>query len=135
MSLIELAREMGKEIQASEEYKKLHAAKEAADADTELQDLIGKFNMKRFELNSAMSEENKDDAKIAKLNEELKEAYNAAMSNTNMQVITAAQNEMDSMMQQVTNILMMCVNGEDPETCDPNPHSCGGSCATCSGCH
>ena len=34
----------------------------------------------------------------------------------------------------INTILVMCVNGEDPDTCDPAP-SCTGSCSTCGGCH
>ena len=75
MSIIDLARQMGKEIQASEEYKELHDAKEANDNDAELQDSIGKFNLKRIELSTAMSAEKKDDAKIADIDRELKAVY------------------------------------------------------------
>ena len=67
MALTDLARQMGKEIQASEEYKNLNAAKEANDNDAELQDLIGKFNLKRIEINTAMSAEKKDEEKLAAL--------------------------------------------------------------------
>ncbi len=133
MALTDLARQMGKEIQASEEYKNLNAAKEANDNDAELQDLIGKFNLKRIEINTAMSAEKKDEEKLAALDAELKKIYGEVMSNEHMAAFNVAKQAMDAMMNEVTTILMMCVNGEDPDTC--NPHSCGGSCATCGGCH
>ena len=46
MKLIEMAREMGKEIQESAEYKRLREAQTACDNDSALQDGIGKFNLK-----------------------------------------------------------------------------------------
>ena len=133
MALTDLARQMGKEIQASEEYKNLNAAKEANDNDAELQDLIGKFNLKRIEINTAMFAEKRDEEKLAALDAELKKIYGEVMSNEHMAAFNTAKQAMDAMMNEVTTILMMCVNGEDPDTC--NPHSCGGSCATCGGCH
>ena len=135
MDLIELARQMGKEIQASEEYKALEAAKAANDADEELQDSIGKFNLKRIELNSAMSAEKKDDDKIARIDHELKAVYQSIMQNPHMIAFNQAKQAMDGMMNEVTTILMLCVNGADPDTCSAEQAGCGGSCATCGGCH
>lgn len=132
--IVRLAREMGKKIQAGPEYARLSAAKEANDNDKELQDMIGKFNMKRIELNTALSKEQKDNDRLNALNEELKVLYQEVMSNKNMAEYNEAKNDVDMMMNQVNAILVMSVNGEDPETCNPAP-SCGGSCSSCSGCH
>ncbi len=134
MNLIKQAREMGKMIQASEEYKRLQAAKEKNDNDTELQDLIGQFNLKRMELNNQLAKPDKDDEKLEKLNHEMRDLYQKVMTNQNMAEYEQAKNEMDMLMNQVNTILVMCVNGEDPDTCDPAP-SCTGSCSTCGGCH
>lgn len=134
MDLIKQAREMGKMIQASEEYKRLQAAKEKNDNDTELQDLIGQFNLKRMELNNQLAKSDKDDEKLDKLNHEMRDLYQKVMTNQNMNEYEQAKNEMDMLMNQVNTILVMCVNGEDPDTCDPAP-SCTGSCSTCGGCH
>ncbi len=134
MDLIKQAREMGKMIQASEEYKRLQAAKEKNDNDTELQDLIGQFNLKRMELNNQLAKSDKDDEKLEKLNHEMRDLYQKVMTNQNMAEYEQAKNEMDMLMNQVNTILVMCVNGEDPDTCDPAP-SCTGSCSTCGGCH
>ena len=134
MDLIKQAREMGKMIQASEEYKRLQAAKEKNDNDTELQDLIGQFNLNRMDLNNQLAKSDKDDEKLEKLNHEMRDLYQKVMTNQNMAEYEQAKNEMDMLMNQVNTILVMCVNGEDPDTCDPAP-SCTGSCSTCGGCH
>lgn len=136
MKIIEMARQMGKEIQASDEYKALYNAKEANDNDSQLQELIEKFNLKRVELNVAMSSEEKDEEKISKCNTELQDLYNSVMSNENMVAFNKANSDLNDMMNQITTILMKSVNGEDPETCAAvEEHSCGGSCSSCSGCH
>ena len=134
MNLIKQAREMGKMIQASEEYKRLQAAKEKNDNDAELQDLIGQFNLKRMELNNQLAKSDKDDEKLEKLNHEMRDLYQKIMTNQNMAEYEQAKNEMDMLMNQVNTILVMCVNAEAPDTCDPAP-SCTGSCSTCGGCH
>ena len=46
MDIIEKARELGRLIQEEDSYKKLQDAQKNADADMELQRLIGEFNLK-----------------------------------------------------------------------------------------
>ena len=134
MDLIKQAREMGKAIQASEEYAKLQAAQALNDNDEGLQDLIGRFNLKRMELNNLLAADEKDEEKVNKANADLRQLYQDVMNNPNMVAYNEARNAMDALMNQVTSILSMCVNGEDPDTCEP-ASGCTGSCSTCGGCH
>lgn len=134
MDLILKAREMGKGIQASEQYKNFVAARQANDDDQELQELINNFNLLKVKLNTIIGEEGKDEEKVKALNEELKAAYQTIMSNENMNNFNNARQSLDSMMNDINAILKMCVNGEDPDTC-VLPESCGGSCSSCAGCH
>lgn len=55
MDIIEKARELGRLIQEEESYKKLQDAQKSADADMELQRLIGEFNLKRMSINNEAS--------------------------------------------------------------------------------
>ena len=60
------------------------------------------------------------------------------MANENMQKYKAARKAVDDMMNYLTQILAMCVQGEDPATCDPaaaHEHNCSGECSSCGGCH
>lgn len=52
MDIIEKARELGKLIQQEESYIALQKAQADADADMDLQNLIGDFNMKRMSINT-----------------------------------------------------------------------------------
>ena len=88
-----------------------------------------------MEMNQEMQKEEKDEKKLQALNEELQKIYTDVMGNPNMMEYNIAKQEMDEMMQKVNAILMMCVNGEDPDTCEIPDHNCTGSCATCGGCH
>ncbi len=59
------------------------------------------------------------------------------MLNENMRKYEEAKNEVDSMMNHVIQLLTLCVNGDDPETCEvkeADDGACGGNCASCGGC-
>ena len=81
MDVIEKARELGKLIQETEEYQKLMEMEAKNEADTELTDMIGQFQMKRLKLNQLMQQEEKDDAAIHEADQDLKEMYEAIMRN------------------------------------------------------
>ena len=134
MDIIAMARELGKAIQQDERYKRIDAAKKANDADSVLQDLIVKFNMKRSELSTEMAQENKDPEKLNALDKELKELYSEVMANENMVEFNAAKVEVDTMMNFISEILYGSVNGENPDTIEMQT-GCGGNCASCGGCH
>lgn len=135
MDLIKIARDLGKEIQNSDEYNKLKAAKETNDKDEALQKQIEEFNMVRVQLSTIMQDENKDEEKMQTLDKQLKELYTTVMGNPNMLAFNEAKQDIDKLMNGITTVLMASVNGEDPDTCEAYPASCGGSCGSCGGCH
>ena len=136
MTVIELARELGKALQEDERYKKYQEAKEKNDKDVELQNMIGDFNVKRMQLNQEMQKEEKDPEAMQKLDSELKEVYTKRMGNPNMSEFNTAQQAVDKLLNSVNYIISMAANGEYPMTCpEEQPASCGGSCSTCGGCH
>lgn len=134
MDLIQMTRDLGKALQASDEYRHYEEAKIANDNDAELQKEIEEFNLVRIKLSNAMQQEEQDAEAIAALDHELKEVYTKVMGNQHMLDFNIAKNDLDALMNKISGILMMCVNGEDPETCEP-PTSCGGDCGSCGGCH
>lgn len=136
MTVIEMARELGKALQEDERYKKYQEAKIKNDKDVELQNMIGDFNVKRMQLNQEMQKKEKDADAMKRLDGELKDVYNKIMANPNMAEFTAAQEKVEKLINSVNFIISMAANGEDPMTCpEEQPASCGGSCSTCGGCH
>lgn len=135
MTIIEMAREMGKVIQESEEYKALMNARAASDNDENLQSQIQQFNLVRMNLEMESSKEDASQEKVSNLNEELMSIYTQVMDNEHMVAFNEAKEVIDTLMNKATSILAAAVNGEDPMTFDPEAHSCGGSCSTCGGCH
>jgi cell fate (sporulation/competence/biofilm development) regulator YlbF (YheA/YmcA/DUF963 family) len=132
MDTTKAARELGKVIQKDERYSLYHKAKQLNDADTTLQDLIGEFNLLRQELTALAGSD--DQEKINALNTEAQAAYAKIMDNENMKNFTAAKLQMDAMITQVSTIISLCCEGEDPDTCQIEPVSGCSSGGGCSGC-
>ena len=137
MSVIELTRQLGAEIQKDERYLAFAAAKEANEKDEALNALMGEIQMIQMNYQMEASKEEPDSAKMQEFEAEFNAKYEAFMANENMQKYDEARAEVDSMMNYIMQILGLCVNGADPTTCEPeqHDHSCDGSCSSCSGCH
>lgn len=138
MSVIELTRQLGAAIQKDERYLAFAAAKEANEKDEALNALMGEIQMIQMNYQMEASKETPDSAKMQEFEAEFNAKYEAFMANENMQKYDEARAEVDSMMNYIMQILGLCVNGADPETCEPeqqHDHSCDGSCSSCSGCH
>ena len=133
MDVIEITRQLGQAIQQDPVYIRYALCKEQNDQDSELQNLIGEFNLNRIALNNELSKEDKDEAKVQEYNKKLRDSYNLVMQNQNMIAFNEAKVQMDQLINRVNGIIALCVEGQDPETCEPS--ACSGSCATCGGCH
>ena len=131
--IIEMAKELGYAIQQDERFIRTQMAQAAADEDSELQDMIGEFNLKRMAINSETTKEDKDADKLAQLDKELREIYGRLMNNEHMAAYNDAKTELDKLINQIATIVTMASQGEDPETASAG--GCGGNCAGCSGCH
>jgi cell fate (sporulation/competence/biofilm development) regulator YlbF (YheA/YmcA/DUF963 family) len=139
MEAIKMARELGKVIQKDPRYMAYHAAKEKNDKDTELGDGINEFNLIRQKLNLEASKkmDERDKEKLETLNTQAQEMYTKVMENPNMVEFTAAKADMDDMIREVSTIITLCCDGEDPDTCTIAPEPPVSGCASgggCSGC-
>ncbi len=134
MDVIEQVRILGKAIQSDERFLRYAKARLANDADEDLQNAIGEFNVIRMEIDREVSSEQKDDEKVTALNEKLRRIYSEIMSSDAMVEYNTAKAELDRMVDDVQTILSKCIDGEDPDTCDTH-RDCTGSCDTCGGCH
>jgi cell fate (sporulation/competence/biofilm development) regulator YlbF (YheA/YmcA/DUF963 family) len=135
MDIIELTRELGKAIQADDRYIAYTLAKQANDDDEQLQNLINAFNLKRMQLQMEVGKADKDDDKIAELDEVIKTSYKSIMDNPKMKVYQAAKEGLDELLNQVNTIISMSANGMDPDKINLDLASCTGNCSSCGGCH
>lgn len=132
MDIIELTRQLGAAIQKEEAYINFHKAKETNDSDDELNALIDKIQLIHMSYQHEASKDDANEDKLAAYDKEFTEVYQQVMANSNMKAFEQAKAELDAMMKQITGILTLCANGEDPATCEYQP-SCSGNCSSCSG--
>lgn len=136
MDIIEITRQLGAAIQQDERYLAFHEARKTNEADTDLNDLINKIQLIHMSYQHEAAKDDADEEKLAAYDKEFTEVYQAVMANDNMQKYEAARQAVDEMMNHITGILALCVQGEDPETCEPQEeHHCSGECGSCGGCH
>ena len=102
------------------EYKALMEARTASDNDEELQKQIGEFNLVRMKMEIESGKPEPDQNKINELNEQLMSIYTQVMESENMVAFNKAKDVVDHLMNHVTAILTAAVNGEDPDTYDPD---------------
>ena len=135
MDVIEVTRNLGKEIQKDERFIAFAKAKLALDNDETLNAKIGEFNIIRMNLERLVGEEEKDNEKIAEANTTLRAVYDEIMANDVMKEYNETRAAVDKMIADVMGIIRMCAEGADPETCTLPEAGCSGSCSSCSGCH
>ncbi len=137
MDVIAKARELGALLQQDERYIKLMEAQKANEADTELNELIARIQLIQMSFQHEATKEDKNEQKLEAYDKEFGEIYTKIMANPNMQAYEAARTEIDNLMNYITSIFALCLQGEDPATCEPQTqeHNCGGECSSCSGCH
>ncbi len=136
MNVVELTRQLGAAIQQDERYLKFIAAREQIDKDPEILDKTAKIEEIRTEYQAAAMDPNPDEALLSKLDKDFQDIYAALMTSDKMAEFNDASGEVDKMMNYIMQILYLCVNGDDPATCEPaeEEHECGGECSHCSGC-
>lgn len=128
MDVIEKAKELAMAIAQDERCVRLQGAKAENETDTGLQELIGKFNIKKMMLSGEYKKAPLDDAKLKSLEEELRGIYAEIMANPHMAAFNSAKKDMDDMLGHVNSIIQVAVDGE-AET-----GGCTGSCESCQGC-
>lgn len=133
MEVISKARLFAKELQREDCVVRYNMARQASEDDLPLQEQIGRFNLRRIELNNQLGKEEKNSERITELEGEIKSLYGEVMGNANMAAFNTAKQEVDKLMTYVNAILAAGINGEDPDGVDES--ACTGNCSSCGGCH
>ena len=135
MDVITMARELGKALQQDADYLEFVKAKEANDADENLQRMIEQFNLLATTSEYESSKEDADQSKIEAYESQLHMMYDTIMGYPVMAAFEQAKNKVDEKMNNIVAILAAAVNGQDPMTFDPEEHhNCGGDCSHCHSC-
>ncbi len=133
--LVQMAIDLACQLQEDERCQAVLAAQQAADADENLQQLIGEFNMKRIAINNEETkEEGRDADKLKTLNQEIRDIYAAVMANEQMMAYNDAKTALDQLVGKIHTAINLAVQGQDPNLA-AQEISCSGDCGSCGGCH
>ncbi len=137
MRIEDKVRELGAEIQKDDRYIKYTECCKANENDNELNDLIAKLQLTQLSYQHESAKETRDENVLNRLDKEFSDIYSKIIVNSNMIAFEESKKAIDDMMTYIQNILTLCVQGEDPATCEPKliENGCGGNCSACSGCH
>ena len=128
--LAEMAGELGQAIKLSREYIEYQAVKTVFEADKDLQEAIGKFNLEKMAVMNEMQKEDgeRDDDKMKEHQNAMREAYSVVTNNAMYAKYTEAKNALETMVNNLYAVINYHVTGKEPG-------GCSGSCDTCGGCH
>lgn len=134
MDIIEKAREFAAEIQNTEIYNNLIDARKKSDEDSALQEMIGKFNLIKLNIDNEIAKEAASQDKLKEYNTELQNIYNDIMRNENMVAFNDAKSNADKLISKINSLMIAAINGEDVFSFDVDA-SCSGNCSSCGGCN
>ena len=128
--IIELAHTLGLAIAESDEIKALEAAKDAYEADADLQAKLSEYETDRQLLTEEFIKEDNDakEEAVAKLREHMEALAAEIVVNDKYVAFTSAQAGVNALMAEVNAEIKFCITGERPSTCTHD-------CSTCGGCH
>ena len=134
MDCIDLFKRAAMALQTDRRYLALDQARKMNDSDEELQNMIGEFNLARMDLNNEIGKTERNDARIAELNEKVNTLYGQIMSDEGMVAYNEAKRECEALVNYIDAIINAAMNGGDPMAVQEPSASCTGSCSTCGGC-
>lgn len=134
MDCIDLFKRAAMALQTDSRYLALDQARKMNDSDEELQNMIGEFNLARMDLNNEIGKTERNDARIAELNEKVNTLYSKIMNDEGMLAYNDAKRECEALVNYIDAIINTAMNGGDPMTVQEPSASCSGSCSTCGGC-
>ena len=126
--IIELAHMLGVEISKSEEMKNLGVAKDAFEADRDLQSKMSEYETDRVLLTQEYSKDEADEKLIADLHARIDELATEITGNELYIAFVGAQAAVNALMNDVNAEIKYCITGERPSDCTHD-------CSTCKGCH
>ena len=133
MDCIDLFKRAAVALQTDSRYLVLDQTRKANDKDEELQNLIGEFNLARMDLNNEIGKSERNDARIAELNEKVNSLYGQIMGNEGMVAYNEAKRDCENLVNYIDAIINTAMNGGDPMTVQEPSASCTGSCSTKTG--
>ena len=105
MDCIDLFKRAAMALQTDPRYLALDQARKANDKDEELQNMIGEFNLARMDLNNEIGKSERNDARIAELNEKVNNLYAKIMADEGMVAYNEAKRDCENLVNYIDAII------------------------------
>ena len=115
MDIIEMTRQLGKQIQEEECVKLFLETQKQTEKDDILQKLIGDFNLKRMELNAMLQKDpkDKDPHVLTELDAQLKGIYQSITEYPLMIRLNEQKQAVDAILNKINVLISSAVAGEN----------------------
>ncbi len=128
MTIFELAAELGKALKNDEKLVRLENAKNAYEAETELNKKMIEYEVQQKALQLEITREDRDTLLIDNIQKRIDTLYREIMENSVFVELNEAQAEVNELMNAVNQTITFQITGEVPSSCTHD-------CSTCGGCH
>ena len=127
--IIKLATQLGDMLKNSQQFNDYQEVKARYETDSELQMLIGEFNLRKMAvMNEMQNEEGRDEKKFELLQQQMRESYAAAMANPLMKEFNQKKEKFENMVNEVYSVINYEITGQDGGCDKSKCASCGGGC-------
>lgn len=126
----ECARALGEAIVASEEYKNMQVAEQAAMTNPAVAEAMSRYLELKEELGNVMCQSEPDPEKMTGISQQMDEVQRQLNAMSAVEDMTRSRQQFSELMNQVNRILEFIITGELPQS-----GGCSGNCSGCSGCH
>ena len=127
--ILDKARELGLALSQSEEFLRMQSARAVMDSNEAITDALQDYKDKQEELMGLLSGDEPDRLQVAALSRDVETLQEQLLNSPVFSEAMAAQNEFQQLMTKVNREIAACIGIQTEES------GCGGSCASCSGCH
>ena len=128
MTIFELAAELGKALKNDEKMIRLENAKNAYEADTDLNKKMIEYEVQQKALQLEITREERDTLLVDNIQKRIDTLYREIMEHPVFMELNEAQAEVNELMNAVNQTITFQITGEVPSSCTHD-------CSTCGGCH
>ena len=129
-NVMDRAQALAEAIVESEVYQNMHKAEQAMMQNEEANKVVADFMEKRQAVEALLASNELDHDALSAASVEMEAAEKALNANEDIAALQNDRRDFTNMMDNVNRILRLVITGEPDE-----PHTCSGSCSSCSGCH
>ena len=124
------ARALGEAIVASEEYKDMQVAEQAAMNDPAVAEAMSRYLELKEALGNLMCQPEPDPEQIAQYSQQMDDVQRTMNDMPAIDAMTSSRQRFSELMNQVNHVLEFIITGEVEQT-----GGCSGNCSACGGCH